>query len=101
MDDENDIDPTDKFAPDSEFKRKVNTLRTIAQAEQTTVASDTLEATARMKHAEANDATNTIKEREVMAVLEEAAESTTAVQRYQPVARVSWVQSLVNWFRRN
>ena len=67
MDNADELDPTGTFVTDSELKRKVNALRTIAQAEQTTVASDTLEATARIKHAEAADATSTIKEREVMA----------------------------------
>ncbi len=45
--------------------------------------------------------TNRIKVLEARATLEEMAEGTTVLHRYEPTEpRVSWVQRLINWFRR-
>ncbi len=41
------------------------------------------------------------KVREAMTILEEMTEGTTVLHRYQPkVARASWVQCVLGWFRR-
>ena len=84
MDDESDFDPTGTFVQGSDFKRKVNTLRTISQLERATVDPDTLHATSRMNLAETNDT-----------------ESTTALRRYLPEATwVRWVKSVLGWSRK-
>ena len=101
MDDEDEMDLTGTFVPDSELKRKLNTLRTIAQPEQETVAPETLQATARMKYVETNASTSATRVLEARAMLKKITESPAQHHYQRKAAHVSWVQRLLGWFRRN
>jgi len=48
------------------------------------------------------EATTRIQPAEVMAILEDGSEDTTALHRYAPkTPRVSWIRRILNWFRRD
>ncbi len=80
MDDQDNV--TDTLAPYDHLKSKTKLLQSLAELLP-------------------EGTTNRIKVLEARATLEEIAEGTTVLHRYEPkVPRASWLRRLLNWIRR-
>ncbi len=84
MDNNDKLDITDTFVPYDDHTRRTRLLETLG-------GSLGQELT-----------TNTIQVRAAKATLDKVTEGTTVQHRHQPkVARVSWTQRVLGWFRKN